>query len=150
MARDLTIQREGIPVALVAFNGTVMRGEPQHENLEGATFVSAAATAPLYRLYSIGDAYPAMVRDDEAGVSIALELYEVPEAVWPKIRDSEPRGLYRGPVVLADGREVEGMLGEPGFIATQGTREITSYGGWREYITDKPEGPRAAGIQAAP
>jgi adenine/guanine/hypoxanthine permease len=54
------------------------------------------------RLYSIGDRYPAMVRDKQRGASIAAEIYDVLDADWPRIRDSEPPGLYRGPLELAD------------------------------------------------
>jgi len=119
---------------LVVFNGTVMRGESAHGNLDGASFVEEVRTAPVYRLYSIGDRYPAMVRDDAHGASIAAELYEVPDPVWPRIRDSEPQGLYRGPVELDDGRQVEGMLGEPDLVAGPEAVEITVYGGWHEYL----------------
>ena len=39
----------------IMFNGTVMRGEPAHANLTGATFVESVSTAPVYRLWSIDD-----------------------------------------------------------------------------------------------
>jgi gamma-glutamylcyclotransferase (GGCT)/AIG2-like uncharacterized protein YtfP len=39
---------------------------------------------PRYRLYSIGNGYPAVVRDDDSGVSIAAELYLVPDEVWAR------------------------------------------------------------------
>lgn len=121
-------------MALVVFNGTVMRGQPAHANLDGATFVEEVRTAPVYRLYSIGDRHPAMRRDEEHGASIDAELYEVPDDVWPRIRDTEPPGLYRGPVLLADGREVEGMLGEAALVAGSEAVEITRHGGWRAYL----------------
>jgi AGZA family xanthine/uracil permease-like MFS transporter len=124
-------------MALVVFNGTVMQGEPAHANLAGATFLEEVRTAPAYRLYSIGDRYPAMVRTDAGGASIAAELYEVPDDVWPAIRDSEPPGLYRGPVELADGRLVEGMLGEPELVAAPEAVEITRHGGWRAYVASR-------------
>jgi adenine/guanine/hypoxanthine permease len=121
----------------MVFNGTVMRGQSAHGNLAGATFVEEVRTAPLYRLYSIGDRHPAMIRDDESGRSISAELYEVPDDVWPRIRDTEPPGLYRGPVELDDGRSVEGMLGDNQLIASGDAVEITAYGGWREYLNSR-------------
>jgi adenine/guanine/hypoxanthine permease len=121
-------------LAQVVFNGTVMRGQPAHRNLDGAMFLEEVRTAPIYRLYSIDDRHPAMVRDDERGASIEAELYEVPDEVWPRIRDSEPPGLYRGSVELIDGREVEGMLGEPLLVSGPTAVEITAYGGWRKYL----------------
>jgi hypothetical protein len=49
---------------LIAVNGTLMRGlelEPNLVNL-GATFVREDRTEPAYRLYSVNDIHPAMVR----------------------------------------------------------------------------------------
>lgn len=124
-------------MSLVVFNGTVMRNQPAHGNLAGATYLEEVRTAPCYRLYTIGDRHPAMVRVDEGGASIAAELYEVPDAAWPAIRDIEPPGLYRGPVELIDGRQVEGMLGTPELIAADDAREITSFGGWVDYLESR-------------
>jgi AGZA family xanthine/uracil permease-like MFS transporter len=127
---------------LVVFNGTVMRGQPAHANLAGATFLEEVKTAPTYRLYSIGDLYPAMLHADSGGNAIAAELYQVPNHVWPRIRDSEPPGLYRGSLQLADGRLVDGMLGDADFVRKHATAEITSYGGWAAYLASlrTPEG----------
>jgi AGZA family xanthine/uracil permease-like MFS transporter len=124
-------------VASVVFNGTVMRGEPAHDNLKGAQFLEDVRTAPTYRLYSIGDQYPAMIKCAKGGAAIAAELYEVPDDVWPGIRDNEPRGLYRGPVELEDGREVEGMLGEGDLVSSPGAVDITVFGGWRKYLASR-------------
>lgn len=117
---------------LVVFNGGLMRGQSAHWKMKGATFLEEVRTAARYRLYSIGDRYPAMIRDDQQGVSIAAELYHVPDDVWPRISNIEPPGLYRGPVVLADGRTLEGMLGEPRFTLKNGT-DISHYGGWAAF-----------------
>jgi gamma-glutamylcyclotransferase (GGCT)/AIG2-like uncharacterized protein YtfP len=117
---------------LVVFNGGLMRGQSAHWKLKAATFISEVATAPRYRLYSIGDRYPAMLRDDARGVSVAAELYYVPDDVWPFIDNIEPPGLYRGPVELADGRMLEGMLGQERFVAKNGV-DISDFGGWADY-----------------
>ena len=52
----------------LAVNGTLMRGLPLEKNLldAGATFLREAATAPCYRLWSINDNNPAMLRVDPA------------------------------------------------------------------------------------
>ncbi len=117
---------------LVVFNGGLMRGQSAHWKLKAATFLEAVYTAPRYRLYSIGNRYPAMLRDDARGVAIAAELYHVADEVWPFVANIEPPGLYRGPVELADGRLLEGMLGQAGFVAKNGV-DISGYGGWAEY-----------------
>lgn len=129
---------------LVVFNGGLMRGLPSHWKIEGTTFLEEVQTAPRYWLFSIGGRYPAMLRDDEHGASIAAELYRVPDALWPRIRDVEPTGLYHGPVELADGRLLEGMLGEAAFIARFG-EEITEYGGWRAFLATQQHPPQPEG-----
>jgi hypothetical protein len=118
---------------LLAVNGTLMRGLELNPNLlqVGATFVREAGTAAVYRLYSIEDRHPAMVRLAEAGVSVALELWSVPLSGLVAVLLSEPPGLCIGKVVLSDGGQVLGVLGEPYLCA--GQRDISQYGGWRAY-----------------
>lgn len=114
------------------FNGTVMRGEPDHSNLDGAEFVETATTAPRYRLFSVNDAYPAMIEAQDDGSTVDGELYRVPMRIWSRILESEPPGLYRGCVELNDGRVVFGMLGEIQLVEQMGT-DITELGGWKTY-----------------
>jgi hypothetical protein len=122
---------------LLAVNGTLMRGLELNGNLveAGATFVREARTAPAYRLWSIDDRHPAMIRVDAgsaAGAAIALEVWSVPPAGLATILMKEPPGLCIGKVRLEDGSETLGVLGEPALCA--GKREITAYGGWRAYV----------------
>ena len=119
---------------LLAVNGTLMRGLELNANLlaAGATFVRETRTAPTYRLWSIGDRHPAMLRVTTNGAALVLELWDVPAAGIADILVKEPAGLCIGKVLLEDGSETLGVLGEPALI--EGQREITSYGGWRAYI----------------
>ena len=87
-----------------------MRGLKLNANLDGATFLGEFRTAPRYRIYSIGDVHPGMFEVDEGGISVPGELYELPDEVWARVEAGEPPGLYRGPVELADGRVVPGIL----------------------------------------
>ncbi len=120
-------------MALLAVNGTLMRGLELNPNLlaVGATFVREDATEPCYRLWSIDDRHPAMMRTPGQGAAIAVELWDVPLAGLAKVLLSEPPGLAIGKVALADGTIVLGVLGEPFLCA--GRREITEFGGWRAY-----------------
>jgi allophanate hydrolase-like protein len=129
---------------LLAVNGTLMRGFELNQNMQaaGAVFVAEAETAPLYRLWSIRDAYPGMLRANLAAAAIRLELWEVPAAGLVQILSQEPPGLTIGRVALAEGTEVLGVLAEP--YAVEGQREITSFGGWRAYINSQTR-PAAAG-----
>ena len=113
-------------------NGTLMRGLALHENLAGAEFLGEAWTAPCYRLHSIGDRHPGMYEVEEGGIAVAGELYRVPEEVWRRVEAGEPPDLYRGPVRLADGREVEGIL-YPRELATSKHPDISAHCGWRAY-----------------
>src|SRR5215472_3847154 len=113
-------------------NGTLMRGLELHANLEGAEFLGEVVTAPRYRLYSIADRHPGMFEVDNGGVGVRGELYRVPQAVWRRVESGEPPGLYRGIVHLADGRDVRGIL-YPREQAQDIHRDISAFGGWREY-----------------
>ena len=119
---------------LLAVNGTLMRGLELNANLveAGATFVRETQTAPVYRLWSIDDRHPAMIRVAEGGAAIALEVWAVPPEGLASILLKEPPGLCIGKVRLEDGSETLGVLGEPALC--EGQREITTHGGWRAYL----------------
>jgi carbamate kinase len=120
---------------LVAVNGTLMRGLELNPNMieAGAVFEREATTAPEYRIWSIGDKYPAMVRvKDGSGAGVSLEVWSVPRGGMAQIFLKEPPGLTLGKVRLEDGSMVIGLLGEPAL--TMGQREITQFGGWRAYL----------------
>ena len=127
---------------LLAVNGTLMRGLELNANLlaAGATFVREARTAPVYRLWSIGDRHPAMLRVATNGAAIAVEVWDVPPAGIADVLVKEPAGLAIGKVRLDDGSETLGVLGEMTLV--DGQREITVHGGWRAYIAAR-EGGRA-------
>ena len=127
---------------LLAVNGTLMRGLELNGNLlaAGATFVRETRKAPLYRLWSIGDRHPAMLRVTTGGAAIAVEVWDVPPAGLADILMKEPAGLCIGKVALEDGSATLGVLGEVALC--EGQREITHHGGWRAYIA-AGEGGRA-------
>jgi hypothetical protein len=119
---------------LLAVNGTLMRGLELNPNMlaVGATFAREDLTDPNYRIWSIDDRHPAMLRTPGAGAHVALELWDVPLSGLAKILLHEPPGLSIGKVVLRDGSIVLGVLGEP--FLCEGRRDITAFGGWRAYI----------------
>ena len=116
---------------LLFVNGTLMRGLALNANLDGAEFIEEASTAPIYRIHSIGDVHPGMYVAPDGGVSVAGEIYRVPDDVWRRVEAGEPPGLYRGPVSLSDGRVVPGIL-FPRDLA-QAHPDISEHGGWRAY-----------------
>jgi gamma-glutamylcyclotransferase (GGCT)/AIG2-like uncharacterized protein YtfP len=121
----------------LAVNGTLMRGLELNRNMidAGATFVREAATVPAYRLWSINDRHPVMIRVASGGVSVAVEVWAVSPEGLAQILLQEPPGLCVGKVRLSDGEDVLGVLGEP--LLCEGQREITRHAGWRAYIASK-------------
>jgi len=127
---------------LLAVNGTLMRGLELNPNMVAAkaTFVREAMTEPTYRLWTINDEHPAMLRvTDGTGVKVAVEVWSVPAEGLAGILLNEPPGLCIGKVRLEDGTIVLGVLGEPALVEKH--REITAYGGWRSYVAQRPTAP---------
>jgi hypothetical protein len=123
---------------IIAVNGTLMRGlelEPNLVNL-GATFVRGDRTEPAYRLYSVNDVHPAMVRvpaNATNGTSVAVELWSVPADGVATLLQKEPPGLSIGKVKLQNGTTVLGVIAEPALVV--GMKDITGYNGsFRDYI----------------
>jgi gamma-glutamylcyclotransferase (GGCT)/AIG2-like uncharacterized protein YtfP len=125
---------------LLAVNGTLMRGLELNGNLvgAGARFVREAKTAPEYRLYSVRDCHPAMLRARQGGAAISLEIWEIPASGIAAVLRSEPAGLCIGKITLEDGAQVLGVLAEPWLCET--APEITRHGGWREYLSARDSG----------
>ena len=133
---------ESRETVLLAVNGTLMRGLELEQNLlgVGARFLREARTQPCYRLWSIRDVHPAMIRvrpGTEPSTAVEVEVWEVPAAGLASVLLQEPEGLTIGNVELEDGQTVLGVVGEPALV--EGMREITAWGGWRAYLKSKKE-----------
>ena len=119
---------------VIFVNGELMRGLSMHDMMQGAQYIEDAVTAPIYRLFSIDDRYPAMVmaRAFEKGYGIPGEIYDIPESLWPAVMANERRlGLYAGPIWLSEGRAMRGILSVRELC--EGYFDISSEGGWRTY-----------------
>ena len=125
---------------LFAVNGTLMRGlelEPNLRNV-GAVFVREDKTAPCYRLWSIDDKHPAMLRvdpGDPMAVSVDVELWQVSYEGLTTVLLGEPQGLSVGKVPLANGETVLGVIAEPALLSCK--QEISAFGGWRNYLASR-------------
>jgi gamma-glutamylcyclotransferase (GGCT)/AIG2-like uncharacterized protein YtfP len=126
-------------VAIINFvvNGTLMRGFSLNQNLldVNAEFISDARTAPKYRLWSIRDEYPAMIKDENNGERIDVEIWKLYTEALVTILKNEPPGLVVGKIELEDGKSMFGVLGEPYIVL--GQKEITDWKGWRNYLQDQ-------------
>ena len=103
---------------------------------EESTFIREDRTMPEYRLYSINDVHPAMVRipaNATNGVSVVVEIWCVPADGLGTLLEQEPPGLSIGEARLMDNSTVLGVIAEPALLV--GMKDISIFdGNWREYI----------------
>ena len=122
---------------LLAVNGTLMRGLELENNLKQAKalFIKESKTEKAYRLFSINDQYPAMIKVASGGNTVDVELYEISEEGLKEVLSKEPPGLTIKEITLIDGTSVQGVVGLESI--TKGQKEITTCGGWRNYLASK-------------
>jgi len=114
--------------------GSALREVAGDQSALGLTFLEQARTAPKYRLYSFSDAFAALVEDEEAGVSVAGELVEVPDERFQELLAGEPPGVVQAPVELKDGRVVSAAFAEADAIKGDNVREITAFADFAAYL----------------
>lgn len=103
-----------------------------------AKFCYEAKTEQSYRLWSINDCNPAMLRvspKDPLAVSVDVEVWQVPAAGLASVLAKEPEGLSVGKVRLSNGDIVLGVIEEPELVKNM--KEISNYGGWRNYLKSR-------------
>jgi allophanate hydrolase len=125
------------PVLTVAVVGAHLSGLPLNHQLValGGRLREATTTAPQYRLHALPGAVPpkpGLVRVDEGGRAIALEVWELPQRSVGAFLAGIAAPLGLGSVELADGRRVHGFLCEAHALAH--APDISSYGGWRGWL----------------
>ena len=100
----------------------------------GGRLLTAMQSAPCYRLYALADGRrPGMVRDENDGAAIAVEVWELPSSELGSLLAAIPAPLGLGKVELSDGRWLSGFICEG--YGLQGATDITGYGGWRAWLT---------------
>ena len=123
---EIALLAIGAHMAGLPLNGQALR--------HGGRFVAEASTAPLYRLYDLGNR-PGLVRVAEGAVAVAGEVWAFPAASIGPFLTEIPPPLGFGRVTLADGSTPLGFLCEAAGVA--GVPEISAHGGWRAYIASK-------------
>jgi gamma-glutamylcyclotransferase (GGCT)/AIG2-like uncharacterized protein YtfP len=81
--------------------GTLKRGCCNHGLLAGQQFLGEGRTPPHYRLYDCGP-YPGMVLDQQRGVPVRGEIWQVDEEVFARLDEFEDVRLFAR-------REIEGV-----------------------------------------
>lgn len=100
-----------------------------------AVLLESVRSAPRYRFYALagGPPYrPGMVRVSEGGVSVAMELWAVPQEHFGSFVAGIPAPLGIGKVETEDGRWVPGFICEA--IGMEGATDISAVGDWRAYM----------------
>lgn len=119
----------------VAVCGAHLSGLPLNWQLteRGATLVEATRTASCYRLCALPGGpprRPGMVRVDEQGHAIDVEVWRMPVGEFGGFVAQIPPPLAIGKVFLADGEQVCGFLCE---AVDAGDEDISILGSWRRY-----------------
>lgn len=125
--------------------GSALRGQPDHQNLQGAVFVDVARTAPRYRLHAAVDGWhPAIYQLSEeelkaakpggiTGISIPGELYDMTPEQYDYLVANEPPNMYPAPVILDNGKTAIAMLYPRELVEQHQWLDISNYGGWAAY-----------------
>lgn len=99
---------------LLFIYGTLKRGDVRAPLLDGQQYLGQAKTAPLYRLFNVGN-YPALVQAaplNLTGRSIQGELWQVDEPCLARLDEEEgvDEGLYE--------RSTIELIGSPAYAMT--------------------------------
>ena len=120
----------------IAVCGAHLSGMPLNGQLQerSATLREATHTAACYKLFALPGGppkRPGLVRTPE-GVSIEVEVYEVPCEHVGSFLAGIPQPLGLGQLELVSGEWVTGFICEP--CGLDGATDVSSFGGWRGYI----------------
>ncbi len=127
----------------VAVSGAHMRGLPLNSQLteRGGFLLESTRTAPQYRFYALPGGppqRPGLVRVQDGGASIEVEIWALPLEHYGAFVAAIPSPLGIGSVVLVDGRIAQGFVCET--CAVSGAEDITAFGGWRRYLSSSNAG----------
>lgn len=124
----------------VAVCGAHLSGLPLNPQLtqRGGRLVRTVHSAPLYRFYLLPGGpvmRPGMVRVDQGGAAIEMEIWELPASEFGSFVAGIPAPLGIGSVQLEDGGSVQGFVCEA--YAATGAQDITHHGGWRAFLASR-------------
>lgn len=118
---------------LVAVCGLHMRGFPLEKQMieHGAVFVRQTKTTPQYKMIRLSSnpTKPGLIRLNEPGTSIEVEVWEMPLSEFGSFVSLIPSPLGIGKVELEDGSEIPGFICETSVDQT--VEDISYTGGWR-------------------
>lgn len=113
-------------------NGLALNWQLQQR---GARLLEVTRSSPNYKLYSLAGGpplRPGMLRVDQGGVAVEVEVWELPSRELGSFLTGIPAPLGLGKVQLADGRWECGFICEP--YGLEGATDISHLGGWRAWL----------------
>ncbi len=121
----------------VAVCGAHLKGMPLNWQLaeRGAQLVSETETSENYRFYALKGGpvkRPGLVRDEENGCRIKVEVWSLPAQEFGSFVAAIPYPLGIGKLELATGEWVSGFICEG--LGIEGAEDISAMGSWRTYI----------------
>lgn len=126
--------------ARVVVCGAHLDGLPLNWQLQlrGGRLLEATRSAPHYQLFALAGGppfRPGMVRVDQGGAAIDVEVWEIPSSELGSFLTGIPAPLGLGKVQLADGRWETGFICEP--YGLEGAADITGFGGWKNWLAQR-------------
>ncbi len=121
----------------VAVCGAHLSGMPLNWQLveRGATLIAETETSENYRFYALAGGpvkRPGLIRQDNNGCRIKVEVWSVPAAEFGGFVSAVPHPLGIGKLQLINGEWVSGFICEEAGLA--GAEDISELGSWRSYI----------------
>lgn len=114
--------------------GSALRGQPDHENLQAATFIQETKTRPLYRLHAAENGWhPAIYSVEQGGISIPGEVYEMTPEQFDYLAANEPPHMYPSQVLLENDETATAFLYPRELIEKYNWPDVSQYGGWVAY-----------------
>lgn len=125
------------PFLEIAVVGAHLKGMPLHSQIQdrACQLIETTVTAKEYRLYALANTTPpkpGLVRVEEGGFVIEVEVYQMPLDQVGGFLSLIPAPLGLGSITLQSGKVVKGFICEP--IGIEGSKDISEYGGWRKYL----------------
>ncbi len=124
-------------VTQIAVVGAHLSGLPLNWQLteRQSRLVKVCKTAKSYRLFALPNTHPpkpGLIKCPSDGVSIELEVYEMPSNQLGSFLNLIPPPLGLGNIELEDGSLVKGFICEQ--YAVHEAQDISNLGGWKSYI----------------
>jgi gamma-glutamylcyclotransferase (GGCT)/AIG2-like uncharacterized protein YtfP len=114
--------------------GSALRGQPDHKNLRGATFIQEVKTVPQYRLHAVKNGWhPGIYAVETGGISISGELYAMSDEDYDYLLSQEPPNMYPETVELEGGESAIAMLYPQDLIEKENYPDISHFGSWIAY-----------------